>query len=588
MKSRQTHPDKQRNGSALGMVMILMVLLTIAGLSLIRVAEGKLIQAVRYKSQESAAAAAEAAYEKAVFWMSQQVDMLEALESSSSATTITFPQSHADYKISFAAFIGARPIFQIQANGYCGIYQKTISVYLVQAVSGWDMGMCRIISGPNTTDEVNFVTGEIIAMPLHINDMQDNPDYTDIHISGSPQFLEHISLGESRYDSRGRDKYASTINLFQAGISFNQPASLVVDPATIRQKVQRFRDCTNPTYRYSPQAVQALPKHNNGRTGFYTSSVTDLPAVQLKFYVDSSGVGYVRVYNDCTVAGYTRQGSGSNSWDYKINTTGSNHEYIKYPIYGCHYTPGSYTDIRIDNPADAIYVSQNFNGVRSEPGAQIYVDGNVVIGCGSEDAAALGTINTVKGSITVVASGNIWVANELKVAGDRDADGMPATDNPNVLGLISQGVIKVVDPGMTRNDLLYDTDLFDASSVSGYSPIGNQTGSGASNRVLPGTMTVEAAMTIGGGGWGAENVYRLNSSPGRRNYYSSKNDKLIVRGTITESLRGIVGSGTNGYIKQYYFDKRLMKGILPGNMSLKGKYLLVPGGWSETSTIRSE
>jgi len=226
--------------------------------------------------------------------------------------------------------------------------------------------------------------------------------------------------------------------------------------------------------------------------------------------------------------------------------------------------------------------------VRSEPGAQIYVDGNVVIGCGSEDAAGLGTINTVKGSITVVASGNIWVTNELKVAGDRDEDGMPATDNPNVLGLISQGVIKVVDPGMTRNDLLYDTDRFDASSVSGYSPIGNQTGSGVSNRVLPGTMTVEAAMTIGGGGWGAENVYRLNSSPGRRNYYSNKNDKLIVRGTITESLRGIVGSGTNGYIKQYYFDKRLMKGILPGNMSLKGKYLLVPGGWSETSTVRSE
>ncbi len=569
------------------MVMILMVLLTIAGLSLIRVAEGKLIQAVRYKSQESAAAAAEAAYEKAVFWMSQQVDMLEALESSPSATTITFPQSHADYKISFATFIGARPIFQIQANGYCGIYQKTISVYLVQAVSGWDMGMCRIISGPNTTDEVNFVSGEIIAMPLHINDMQDNPDYPDIHISGSPQFLEHISMGESRYDSRGRDKYSSTINLFDEGISFNQPASLVVDPVSIRQKVQRFRDCTNPAYCYSPEVVQALPKHNNGRTGFYTSCVTDLPAVQLKFFVDGSGVGYVRVYNDCTVAGYTRQGTGSNSWDYKINTTGSNHEYIKYPIYGCHYTPGSHTDIRIDNPADAIYVSQNFNGVRSEPGAQIYVDGNVVIGCGSEDTA-LGTINTVKGSITVVASGNIWVANELKVAGDRDEDGMPATDNPNVLGLISQGVIKVVDPGMTRNDLLYDTDRFDASSVSGYSPIGNQTGSGVSNRVLPGTMTVEAAMTIGGGGWGAENVYRLNSSPGRRNYYSNKNDKLIVRGTITESLRGIVGSGTNGYIKQYYFDKRLMKGILPGNMSLKGKYLLVPGGWSETSTVRSE
>lgn len=588
MKSQQTHLHKRQQGSALGMVMILMVLLSLAGLSLIRVAEGKLIQAVRYKSQESAAAAAEAAYEQAVFWMSQQVDMLEALQHTPAATTITFPQSHADYTISFATFIGARPIFRIQANGYCGIYQKTLSVYLVQAVSGWDMGMCRIISGPNTTDEVNFVTGEIISMPLHINDMQDNPDYTDIHISGSPQFLEHVSLGESRYDPRGRDKYASILPLFQAGISFNQPASLVVDPATIQQKVRRFRDSTNPTYCYSPQAIQALPKDNNGRTGFYSSCVTDLPAVQLKFYVDPSGTGYVRVYNNCTVAGYTRQGLGSNSWDYKLNTADGNPRYIKYPIYGCHYTPASYTDIRIDNPSDAIYVSQDFKGVRSDPGAQIYVDGNVVIGCSSEDASSLGTINTVKGNITIVASGNIWIANELKVAGNRDADGMPSTDNPNVLGLISQGVIKVVDPGMTRNDLLYDTDQFDATRISGYSPIGNQTGSGVSNRVLPGTMTVEAAMTIGGGGWGAENVYRLYSSPGRRNYYSGKNDKLVVRGTITESLRGIVGSGTNGYIKQYYFDKRLMKGILPDNMSLKGKYLLVPGGWSETSTITSE
>ncbi|MEN6307427.1 MAG: hypothetical protein ABFD91_06690, partial [Anaerohalosphaeraceae bacterium] len=357
---------------------------------------------------------------------------------------------------------------------------------------------------------------------------------------------------------------------------------------SVSLKVQRFRECTNAAYCYSPQVIQSLPKHNSGRTGFYSSSVNDLPAVQLKFYVDKNGVGYVRVYNNCTVAGYTRQGSGSNSWDYKVNTTGSNHEYIKYSIYGCHYTPDGYTDIRIDNPADPIYVSQSFNGVQSEPGAQIYVDGNVVIGCSSEDAATLGAINTVKGGITVVASGNIWIANELKVHGTREADGMPAMDNPNVLGLISQGVIKVIDPGMTRNDLLYDTDKFDASSVNHYSPVGNQTGSGTSNRVLPGTMTVEAAMTIGGGGWGAENVNRLHPFPGRRNFYTNKNDKLIVRGTITESLRGIVGSGSNGYIKQYYFDKRLMKGILPGNMTLKGKYLLVPGGWNETSSVRSE
>ncbi|MEN6309839.1 MAG: hypothetical protein ABFD91_18995, partial [Anaerohalosphaeraceae bacterium] len=231
MKSERNHPKKQQTGSVLAIALILMVLLTITGLALIRIAEGRLMQAVRIKSQESAAAAAEAAYEKAVFWMSQQVDMLEALNGNLASTTITFPQSHADYTLSFSTFIGARPIFEVQANGYCGIYQKTLTAYLVQAVAGWEMGMCRIISGPNTTDEVLFLDGEIIAMPIHINDMQDNPDYTDIHISGSPDFRGHVSMGESRYNSRGTDKYASIIDLFDHGISFNQPASRVVDPA---------------------------------------------------------------------------------------------------------------------------------------------------------------------------------------------------------------------------------------------------------------------------------------------------------------------------------------------------------------------
>jgi hypothetical protein len=101
---------------------------------------------------------------------------------------------------------------------------------------------------------------------------------------------------------------------------------------------------------------------------------------------------------------------------------------------------------------------------------------------------------------------------------------------------------------------------------------------------------VEAAMTVGGGGWGAENVARSggsSSNPGRETVTGS-NDYLIVRGSITEAFRGVVGSGNNGYLKQYYYDERLMTGILPGNMGLKGKYLLIPGGWSEVASLTSQ
>jgi len=65
-------------------------------------------------------------------------------------------------------------------------------------------------------------------------------------------------------------------------------------------------------------------------------------------------------------------------------------------------------------------------------------DSNSVI-----DPNQLGQI--VKGKITVVASGNIWIADPVYVDGDHDADDIPTTDNPNVLGLIAQGVVKIVD-----------------------------------------------------------------------------------------------------------------------------------------------
>jgi hypothetical protein len=555
------------------------------GLALLKVSGGRLAETVRIKSLESASAAAEAGYEKAVFWMSQQIDVLDAMETANQTVSISFPQSSADYKISFANFVGARPVFKLEANGYHGIYQKTITAYLVQAVAGWEMGKCRIVSDSSQTTQVSFVNGEIIAMPIHINDLKDNPDSVDIYISGSPKFLEHVSMGESRHTSGGSDKYSSLIKLFPQGISFNQPASRIVDPTTISIKKQRFYEATNPAYCFTPQIAQTLPKDSTGKKGFY-STISALPAVQLKFYV-KNGHGYVRIINNCTVAGYTRGGTSNSTWDYKIDPSASD-TYIKYPIYGCHYSNGTYTDVCIDDKSQPIYVSQNFNGTKSDPGAQIYVNGNIVIGCNSEDTATLGTLNTVKGRISIVASGNIWIANELKVDGTRQADGMPGEDNPNVIGLISEGVIKVIDPGMTTNDLMYNTSKYNATKVSGYCPVGNKDGSTTYSRILPETVTVEAAMTIGGGGWGAENVNRSSSYADRKNYNSASNDKLIVRGTITEAIRGIVGSGSNGYIKQYYYDQRLTTGILPSNIWLKGKYLLVPGGWNESTKVKSE
>lgn len=583
MTMRQQHSVTRRRGSVLALAVILILVLTLTGAALLIAAEGQLRQAVRVKNQEAAFSAAEAAYEQALFWMSRQVDLLEAIREADSTESLEFTNSTSDYAIGFSTFLGSRPVFRIAANGYCGIYQHTLSAYVVQAVSGWEMGMCRIPSGLSTTAPVNFMSGEIIDFPMHINDLKDSPDQRDIYISGTPDFRAPISMGESRYTGGGADKYSGVMGLFSAGISFNQPASMINNVDSVAAKINRFRDSTYSAFQFTP-AAGTLPKSANGRTGFYSGTVSEAPAVQLKFYV-RDGQGYVRIYDNCTVAAYTRVGT---TYDYCVNP-GGNQPYKVYGIYGCHYTEGSYTDVRIDDPASPIYVSQIFGGVESDPGAQIYVDGNVVIGASQEDMAALGAaINTVKGRISVVASGNIWITNELKVDGARDAQGMPAIDNPNIIGLISQGVVKVVDPGMTENNQLYNKSYYDATRVANYEPIGLSDGAVTYSRVLPAMMVVEAAMTVGGGGWGAENVYRSTTYTPRKNANGSyKNDNLVVRGSLTEVMRGVVGSGKNGYLKQYYYDQRVTTGILPGNIWLKGKYVLIPGGWSESSSVNN-
>jgi hypothetical protein len=253
---------------------------------------------------------------------------------------------------------------------------------------------------------------------------------------------------------------------------------------------------------------------------------------------------------------------------------------------------------RIIRRVDQTYVTQSFGGVDAEPGGQIYVNGNVIIGSSDPcltDPCWGGALNVVKDKITVVATGNIWIANSITVDGARDANGKPTMDNPNVLGLLAQGVIKVVNPGMSQyakgGTNGYPGPPTDPNiRLSGYIyvPIGlpdtNQTDPNIQyNRHLPNPMVVEAGMTVGGGGWGAESVGR-SSYGGRKNTdpNSSHNDVLIVRGTLAEVIRGVVGSGNqNGFLKQYYLDERLLTGILPGNMGLQGKYIPTPAGWHD-------
>ena len=52
-----------------------------------------------------------------------------------------------------------------------------MEVLVIQGVSGWDMGMCRIPLGSNLTYPVNFAGGEIIDMQVQINNINDNDVY---------------------------------------------------------------------------------------------------------------------------------------------------------------------------------------------------------------------------------------------------------------------------------------------------------------------------------------------------------------------------------------------------------------------------
>ena len=554
--------------SVLVLTVIVMVILIILGLGLLTISFGVRLHASRLKNEAIAMLAAEAGYEKAVFWMGQQLDMAYVMKSGGSySDSISLDNSRCEYNISFYSYLGSRPAYRIVSDGFCGRFARTVDVIVMQAIGGWDMGLCRVPESSTGTDPVYFANGEIIDMPVHINNAKDNPDYRDIFITGRPRFLEDVSMGESRYTSRDADKYSDVLGLFEDGIVFDQPSNKITSEDTVKLKVERFKEFTKPQYTFKP--VANAPVSNA------------LPAVQLEFYVDG-GTGKVRITNNCTVRGF-QQTRDNRTWDYKIRPGSNGDVFERYSIYAYHLINEDAVangERYVVNLEDT-YVTQSIGSIESEPGGQIFVDGNVIIG---GDLTGLSASQIVNGKITVVATGNIWVADSVMVDGAHGANGLPSADNSNALGLIAQGVIKIVDPGMS--DYSYVDDSPKDPSGFEYVPIGiadSGQPSGSYRRHLSDPMVVEAAVTVGGGGWGAENVSR--NGYGDRKEEFGRQDDLILRGTITEVIRGVVGLvGSDGYVKNYYFDERFLTGILPGDMWLRGKFIPAPAGWRDYRT----
>ncbi len=622
---------KMRNdGSVLVLASMIVFVLTILGLGLLTAAYGVRLRAAKLRKETTAKLVAEAGYEAAIRWMNQQADVLSAMTKSGrssgtrtikeSSSPKRFPNSNYTYSIRFDRFLGSQPVYEIVSEGYCDLFSRTIKASVAQQVSGWDMALCEIPMGIFLSTRAWYTGGDIVEMPIHINsNSQSTPQdgTTDIHIrrGATPsQFSYRVSMGESRYTwwGRNKDKYSGIINFFDKGIYFDQSECNVTDPFStgvnnsVGLKVSRFMSSTKSEFRFAPvadpQVASALASAN--------PSWGIEPAVQLEFYVSAGGVGMVRITNNCTVC--LVPGAGN---DYML-ATGQVDPYTLYPIYGYHYAAGSGSESR---PIGATYVSQQTTtpsgrAASANVGGQIFVAGNVIIG-GAVGTGAAGNIvmagttfgSKVKGRLTVVATGtvaatgNIWIVSPIVYAGSHDVgfEGgfltkqVPKSTNQNVLGLFSQfGVVKVVDPQLSsnvpkdENNSMLPAVFTDAQgSFLTYRPIGYQKALPPRiwNRQLVDpsqptvSMVVQAAITACGGGWGAENVgARVNANVGGK-------DILIVAGSITESVQGIVTDWTNnGFRRCYYFDGRLLTGILPGDMWLQSKYVPTPGGWSDS------
>jgi len=396
---------RTKHGSVLLLVAISLVILAALGGGLLTVSYGVRHQAVKRRNEAAAMLAAEAGCEAAVFKMSQQPDMLAALASENfdPAGSINFEDSSCEYRITFDSFIGARPIYSVVSEGRSGMFNRTVELKIVQAIDGWS-STHRIPTGDSSTIRWPFVDGEVLDIPIHVNSSGEPGDTEpDMDISGNPQFLQAVSFSESRYSDGGVDKYSGDMDCFEGGVAFNQPDNAIKNEDIVTDKVEMFKDATNSNFSFSPAADDNV----DGGNGH--------PAVQLEFYVDD-GVGYVRITEDCTVVGYGADSERSETRDYKIKPGTDSQEFEKYDIYAYHYIPDDadkrYIQ-RIDDPTAPIYVTPTYGGVDGAPCAQIFVEGNVIIGSRSESAALWDYLNTIKGKIRVVATGNIWLAKGL-------------------------------------------------------------------------------------------------------------------------------------------------------------------------------
>jgi len=627
---------KRNKGSVLVLALVVVFVLTILGLGILTAAYGARRRAANLRDQAMAELAVEAGYEETIQWMHQQSDVLSGMAAGGrggSAGEATkriressklggFGRGGFNYTISFDRFWGTQPVYKIVSEGHYGLFKKRIQSYVVQAVSGWDMGLCKIPSGNWGARRAWFTGQDIIEMPIHINsDSQSvpNDNLEDIFISkrDKPQFNYPVSMGESRYTWWGhsKDKYSSLINLFEKGIYFDQPRCNVTDPESIgvnisaAKKVARFKRSTSDTFDFSganaplADSTVALPD----------ASWAIAPAVQLQFYVDGLGAGMVRVTNNCTVC--CTEGAGN---DY-ILASGQVNPYALYPIYGYHYADSSAS---IDYPITSTYVRQQVytpsgRMASADSGGQIFVKGNVIIGgavgvnaAGNMVMAGTRLFSKLKGRLMVVATGNIWIVNSVVYDGPQEPPEykggnliklVPSMENENVLGLFSQfGAVKVIDPQLSSNvppnisnpniAAVYTNA---GGSVLTYQPVGFQAAfpSRMWQRQLvdpdpvdptqtAASFVVQAAITSCGGGWGAENIGDTGLGA-RRNVNPNGKDFLIVAGSITESVQGIVSYTSNGFRRCYYFDERLLTGILPGDMWLQSKYVPTPGGWSD-------
>ncbi len=592
-------------------------------MGVLAIAYGARLRAINIKDNTLAKLTAEAGYEKAIRWLSEQEDPISILSPTTSrggtaqAKVIeltsdieNFPNTSFVSRITFNNFLGSRPVYNIESCGYSGRlphgswkFTRVVDANVIQTICGWDMGQCETPRDEFTTTPVRFSSdSNDVDIPIHINAYDPEKTTSDFYIdlANKPQpFRQPVYMAESRYKLWGRtkDKYSSIIDFFQGGIHFDQSNSKIswtrnndaekrTCQNSVRKKVNRFISSTKPDFNFSRltgkqpkindnlKQKQSDPNHINIKQW--------VPAVQLEFYVEKTGM--VRITNNCAVACIE-----GGDYDYMLNFVDPAKDYKKYSVYAYHYADSTNRvliggeDTRITDTYVSEQATSTSQIVKTPLGGQIYVDGNVIIGGLVRQGDGKIYIDDnwedgrIRGRITIVATGNIWIVSSIKYDNpqDKSSAGFPVPNekNLNVLGLFSQfGVVKVVDPALSTGlkDLKYYIPIACPND-----PNDQKWRDNPEQRSLPEPMVVQAAITAAGGGFGVEKVENRKETINKNNF--------VVAGTITEVVRGLVKDlrSEKGFKKHYYSDKRLSNGILPGDLWLQSKYAPAPGGWRD-------